>query len=1045
MGSANTKRRLAAILAADVVGYSRLMEKDEVGTLRELKKYLAIFQRLIPEYDGRIFGGAGDSVIAEFSSTVQAVTCAIEIQNAIAQGNTQTDASLLIQFRIGISLGDVIVDGDNLMGHGVNVAARLESLAEPGGINISNDVYRQVHGKVAANYKDIGLQNLKNIPQPVRVYRVTTGISETQSMTPLGRTTGHKQRNRRITSAIALLVIVGSLYAIINIWQQQSPPNVPPGQQEPRLPATTSKLPGIAVLPFSNMSDDVTQDYFSDGMADDLITDLTKISGLFVIARDSTFYYKGETYDVRKVANDLGVRYVLHGSVRRANDQVRVNVQLTDASSGRQIWAERYDGDMTNVFGLQDEITEQVVTALAIKLNNTERERLTRRQTDNLEAYEYFLRGQELVARRSRNNNRAAQELLGKAIELDPEFAMAYALLGWSHVFDAMNGWAAVRKDSLTRAKSLASKALDLQEDIPLAYFVTGLVHREQGDYTKALFEAQKAIDLDPNYANGHVLLATLLYYTGRPEEGMERIKLAMRLNPHHPHNYPFHLGQAYFILKRYDEAIEVFKKGLEMNQSSERMHVWLAATYAQAGRIPDAEWEISQVKESNPSFSLSRISEAFPFKNPADSDHFLEGLRKAGLSAHIPPALTATNTTSDKTSLVVLPFTNSNNDKSQEYFSDGITADLINDLSRYSGLNVIARRSAYVYKQRQTNIQTIARELGVNYVLDGDVRRDGNTIRMNVQLIDAKSGVNIWAQRFDRETEDIFAVQDDIRKNIINTLSITLTKEEQSRTKQSPSTSSFAAYDLFLQGQASLVTRASAKDSRVAQQLMEQAIQLDPHFARAYAALALIHADAYRFDWTDDPENTRQQALKIGKRAIELDDHSPQAYWILGYIYLFLYEDHDKAIAMGKRATELAPNDMDAANVLAVTYAFGDEPAKAKLIVTDIMQHNQHYSALVPSVLGLANLCLGKYAESLAAYDKSLLINPSRIQGNTYRAVVLSRMGNIDDAEFQIDQLYTLHPDFNVQVWAERQPFKDKSIVKDLVNDLIRAGVRAE
>ncbi len=393
------------------------------------------------------------------------------------------------------------------------------------------------------------------------------------------------------------------------------------------------------------------------------------------------------------------------------------------------------------------------------------------------------------------------------------------------------------------------------------------------------------------------------------------------------------------------------------------------------------------------------------------------------------------------KASLVVLPFTNSNSDKSQEYFSDGITDDLINDLSLYSGLHVIARRSAYIYKHRQSDIQTIARELGVNYVLDGDVRRDGDKIRMNVQLVDARTGVNIWAHRFDRETKHIFEVQDDIRKNIISALSVTLTKEEQKRT-QRHYTDSFAAYDLFLQGQAKLVTRASASDNQIAQQLMEQAIQIDPNFARAYAALALIHADAYRFDWTDNPEATRQQALKLGKRAIELDDHSPQAYWILGYVYLFLFANHDQAIAMAQKATKLAPNDMDAATVLAVTYAFGDDPAKAVLITQDIMKHNPRYSALVPSVLGLANFRLEHYAESLAAYDKSLLINPSRIQGLVYRAVVLYRMGNADDAAFQVDDLYNMHPDFDVKVWAARQPFKDKSIVKAMVADLIQAGV---
>jgi TolB-like protein/DNA-binding winged helix-turn-helix (wHTH) protein/cytochrome c-type biogenesis protein CcmH/NrfG len=401
-----------------------------------------------------------------------------------------------------------------------------------------------------------------------------------------------------------------------------------------------------------------------------------------------------------------------------------------------------------------------------------------------------------------------------------------------------------------------------------------------------------------------------------------------------------------------------------------------------------------------------------------------------------------ATPGSSEQISLVVLPFANRNDDPKQEYFSDGITDDLINDLSQLSGLHVIARRSAYIYKQRHTDIQTIARELGVNYVLDGDVRRGNNRVRLNVQLIDADTGVNIWAQRFDRQVEDIFQVQDDIRRNIIEALSITLTKEERNRT-QRRYTDSFAAYDLFLQGQAKLVTRASARDSHVAQQLMEQAIKLDPNFARAYAALALIHADAFRFDWSEDPEETRQLALQIGKRAVELDPQSPQAQWILGYIYLFLFEEHTKAIEAATRATKLAPSDMDAFTVLAVTYAFGDDPAKARLIIQELMERNPRYSALVPSVLGLANFRLGKLNESLDAYDKSLLINPSRIQGNIYKAVVLYRMGREGDAEFQLDELLTLHPDFNVQVWAARQPFKDKTIIKGMLADLARLGVK--
>lgn len=396
----------------------------------------------------------------------------------------------------------------------------------------------------------------------------------------------------------------------------------------------------------------------------------------------------------------------------------------------------------------------------------------------------------------------------------------------------------------------------------------------------------------------------------------------------------------------------------------------------------------------------------------------------------------------SDKITLAVLPFTNRTESKEQEYFSDGITNDLINDLSRYTGLQVVARRTAVMFKQRKGDIKTIANELKVRYVLDGDVRRDGNNIRINVQLVDGKTGLNVWAQRFDRHTKDIFLVQDDIRSNIIDALSVKLTQEERHQ-KLSSLTQSFAAYDLFLQGQASLVTRASASNLQEARRLMEQAIEFDPQFARAYATLALIHADTYRNNWASHPDKTRQEALRIGKRALELDPHSPQAHWILGYIYLFLFEDHNKALAFGNRAIALEPSNADAHNLVAVTHVYGDDPQKSKLIIQELMKRDQNYSALVPSVLGYANLHLGKLGEALAAFDESLQINPSRVQALAAKAVVLYRMGRTSDAEFQVAELYSEHPDFDVHAWAARQPFNDKRITAAMVNDLIKSGVK--
>jgi len=402
----------------------------------------------------------------------------------------------------------------------------------------------------------------------------------------------------------------------------------------------------------------------------------------------------------------------------------------------------------------------------------------------------------------------------------------------------------------------------------------------------------------------------------------------------------------------------------------------------------------------------------------------------------------TESEASNNKASLLVLPFTNSNNAREQEYFSDGITDDLINDLSQYSGLNVMARRTTYSYKNRTTGIQAIAHDLGVTYVVDGDVRRDGNRLRINVQLIDANTGVNIWAQRFDRETKDIFDVQDDIRKNILNSLSVTLTAEERNRERVNY-TSSFEAYDVFLQGQAILVSRTSAADNKQAQNLMQRAIELDPNFARAYAALAYSLVDAYRQAWIDDAEKMRREALAAGQRAIELDPNLPQTYWIMGNAYLFMFEDFDKAIEMGKRAVELAPNDNDGLLTLAVTYAYADDPAKGVLISQDIMKRNALYSSLVPAVLGLAYVRLAKYPEALAAYKKSLEINPTYVSALVHKVLIKYRMGQVDDALFDVDELYNLHPNFDLQAWAAHLPFKDKSIRKKYIDDLIDAGVK--
>jgi TolB-like protein/DNA-binding winged helix-turn-helix (wHTH) protein/Tfp pilus assembly protein PilF len=399
-----------------------------------------------------------------------------------------------------------------------------------------------------------------------------------------------------------------------------------------------ARTASIAVLPFENLSNEPAQEYLADGITDDLITELAKTPGLFVIARDSTFVYKNQPVDVGAIARKLGVSYLLQGSVRRAGDQLRLNARLIDSASGGHLWAEHYNGSYSDVFSLQDEITRKIVTSLAQQLragDNPVGNTGGRREAVDTAAYDSFLHGRNRFFRyASKEENGKARELYREAIELDPDFAIAYAMLAWTYAFDAMNGWSDDRAASLNTALATARQAIARDEKLPVAYFVSGLVYREKGQYQKARAEAEKALHLDSNYANAYVLLATLLYYTGEPQQGLEQILKAMRLNPHHPYNYPFHLGQAYFILGRYDDAIEAFSSGLDSNPSSERLRVWLAAAYAKAGRLDDAGWEVEQVLMQNPDFSVDRIARAFPFSEPGDRENFLSGLRLAGFKS---------------------------------------------------------------------------------------------------------------------------------------------------------------------------------------------------------------------------------------------------------------------------------------------------------------------------------------------------------------------------------------------------------------------------
>ncbi len=444
-------------------------------------------------------------------------------------------------------------------------------------------------------------------------------------------TTESSVKRRWLKNTLPVILIIALILAAYALWmpfsQDVTSLALPDNQ------VVFSTKPSIAVLPFENLSQNPEQEYFSDGVTDDIITHLAKNSELRVITRDSSFFYKAESPDLKTIAKKLNVSHILHGSIRRTGEQQVINAQLVNVTNGAHIWAEQYSYKATDLFRVENEIAKSVMTALLNKQQNNSALKPLTMPTRHAQAHDYLLLGRyHFYKFASKKENIKARKLFREAIELDPDYALAYALSGWTYIFEAMNGWSDDRPATLKQAVQLASKAIDMQPELPLSYYVRGLSYREQGDkYVEALGEVETALKFDPNNANANVLLASLLYYAGRPVVGLERIKEAMKINPHHPYNYHFHLGQAYFVLRQYEEAMDAFQQGLASNPAAERLRVWLAATYAQSGDIDSANWEAEQVLSSNPDFSVARMEKSFHFKDPAELKHFTDGLRLAG------------------------------------------------------------------------------------------------------------------------------------------------------------------------------------------------------------------------------------------------------------------------------------------------------------------------------------------------------------------------------------------------------------------------------
>jgi len=583
------KRRLAAIMATDVVGYSRLIRADEEGTIAALKALRAdLINPKIDEYHGRIVKLMGDGMLVEFASVVDAVHAAVETQQAVVDHNSDVPADKRIELRIGINLGDVVIDGDDIQGDGINVAARLEGMAEPGGICVSGMVYEGVRDRIDVPFDDLGEQTLKNISRPIRVYRARMDGADTSA------------RQQVATTASV----------------------------RPSRPAK----PSVAVLAFENMSGDPEQEYFADGIAEDIITSLSKLSQLLVIARNSSFTYKGKAVKVQEIARDLGVRYLIEGSVRKAGNRVRITAQLIDCDTGGHLWAERFDRELTDIFAMQDEVTQEIVSAMAVKLTADQRERLKTKGTRNMEAYDYFLRGREQQRLQTLEGSARAEALLKRVIHLDPEYAPAYAYLSFTYLTDFVNQWKATGDRSLERAYDFAQRSVEADDTDPYAHLALGHASLWTRQHDKAIAEYERTITLDPNFAAAYAALGLTLHYAGRSQDAIELIERGMRLDPHYPDVRLHWLAQAYFLLGRYEEAIELLNRRLVRKPDTDISRVLLAASYGHLGRKQEAETAWADALRINPNYSLEHRAKILPYKDPADFEKIVDGLRKAGL-----------------------------------------------------------------------------------------------------------------------------------------------------------------------------------------------------------------------------------------------------------------------------------------------------------------------------------------------------------------------------------------------------------------------------
>ena len=1003
MNTQNFKRRLTAILSADVEGYSRLMRDDEDETVRTITAYRAAIAKLVVQYRGRVVDSPGDNILVEFGSGLDAVNCAVEVQRELAERNAELSENRRMQFRIGVNSGDVIQEDDRIYGDGVNIASRIEGLAEGGGICISGTVYDSIEGKLGLEFENLGKHEVKNIDKLIRVYRILSYPGAAAHRVVKAKKAVRKTWRNKMIAIAAVLVIAAAAWAV---WQFELRPTIPSVE-----PASVEKMayplpdkPSIAVLPFENLSDDPSQENIVDGITDAIITGLSRTPEMFVIARNSVFTYKGKPVKVKQVSEDLGVRYVLEGSVQKEGDRLRINAQLIDAIEGHHLWAKKYDRDLKDLFALQDEITMKIIESLQVKLTEGEYARTLAKGTGNIEAYLKCLQAIQIFRRFTKEDNLKSRKMFEEVISLDPKYPMPYIYLGWTHLVDVRNGWSNSPKESLARAEEQARKALELDDSLGIFHRMLSDIYRRKGQWDKAFEEAERAVSINPTAMNMYGL-AMYLMFAGRPEEAIAWYEKAFRLDPIPPAGYIIGLGFNYFLAGRYEDALAQYKRALDRKgkHNPHRIHEGLSAIYAMLGQEEKARKHATEALRIWPKYTIKDSVSWFQknFKNPEVAESFFVALRKAGIPEKPPLPLP------DKPSIAVLPFANISGDPKEGYLSDGITENIITALSKTPKMLVIARNSVFTYKGKPVMVQQVSEELGVRYVLEGSVQKSGDKLRITAQLIDAKTGNHLWAEKYDRDLKDLFALQDDITKNVITALQVKLTQGETARL-YGKGTKNLEAYLKVMKG---LQLRSRNKnDNEIARKLFEEAISLDSNYANAYTLLAESYFREFFWGWGKTPEESIEKSVEMAKKALSLDEQNVGAYMVLANVYTKTGQ-LEKAMTARKKGLSLDPTNSNSnASYGFNLYNLGKfrEAIRffEKAIRIDPKSPSWHLT-----VLGWAYYFTKQNEKTIAAFKKLLNRDPKNADAHGNLGAALIAAGKPEEAIEMLEQALSLNP----------------------------------